>query len=110
MKVQRLNSRRGSDHDVAVGPARIGSRSSRRTPCAPFFRTGCGRSAVEEIQQRRQIYLEGAGLSRTSRTGWISLWAAKKTIVSSVSGLGMKSTASPSGFWSLDGGDMAPAE
>lgn len=90
------------------GGPRIDSRSSRRTPCAPFFRTGCGGSAVEEIQRRRQIYLEeigGSGLSRKSSTRWISGLLKKGKIVSSVSGLvSMKSTVSVSGFWMVGHG------
>lgn len=73
------------------GGPRVGSRSSRRTPCAPFFRTGCGGSAVEEIQRRRQIYLGAA--------------KKKGKIVSSVSGLvSMMSTVSVSGFWMVGHG------
>lgn len=108
MKVQHLSQlSSGSDRDVAVGGPRVGSRPSRRTPCAPFFRTGCGRSAVEEIQRRRQIYLKEIGeisLSRTSRTRWISGLLKKGRIVSSVSGLDIKSTVSVSGFWMVGHG------
>ena len=65
MEVQHLGQlSAGSDRDVAVGPASAPAlHVARRVPC-------CGRSAVEVLQQRRQIYLEGTGLSR--RTRWIS--------------------------------------